>query len=71
MGTGRQTSLLMLLDALNKLIGTGIKPDFAAARAGDVRHSLADIGLASKILGYGPEHSLEQGLSELLAWRRA
>ncbi len=37
-------------------------------RAGDVLHSLADIGKARRLLGYEPTHTLEQGLDEALDW---
>lgn len=37
-------------------------------RPGDVRHSLADIGLARLHLGYEPTHDVGQGLDEALAW---
>ncbi len=70
-GTGRQTSLLALLKTLNGLVGTRLEPAFAEARSGDVRHSYADISLATGALGYNPKHSLQEGLSQLLAWRRA
>jgi UDP-N-acetylglucosamine/UDP-N-acetylgalactosamine 4-epimerase len=37
-------------------------------RAGDVRHSQADIGKARRLLGYEPTHTVEQGLDEALEW---
>ena len=37
-------------------------------RAGDIRHSNANINQAKKLLGYEPTHSLEQGLKESLSW---
>src|SRR5580704_7806288 len=49
---GRNTSLLELLSALNRLLGTKIEPIFAPARVGDVRESLADISRARKLLDY-------------------
>jgi nucleoside-diphosphate-sugar epimerase len=69
-GTGRQISLLELLDVLGRIIGTTAQPELAAARAGDVRHSCADIGQARKMLGYEPRFTLEEGLAELVAWRK-
>lgn len=45
-----------------------IQPVHDEFRAGDVRHSLADISKAAKFLGYKPTHSIEQGLDEALAW---
>ncbi len=46
------------------------KPHYRDFRAGDVKHSLADIGKAKTLLGYAPTHSVEQGLSEALDWYR-
>ena len=37
-------------------------------RAGDVRHSLADIGKAQRLLGYAPTHTLAAGIEEALPW---
>ncbi len=37
-------------------------------RAGDIRHSLADISKAGELLGYAPTHTVRQGLSEAGAW---
>ncbi|HMC15806.1 MAG TPA: SDR family oxidoreductase [Albitalea sp.] len=43
-------------------------PRFADFRAGDVRHSLADIGKAQRLLGYAPTHDLRAGLAEAVEW---
>jgi UDP-glucose 4-epimerase len=59
---GRSIDLLTLLDLLNRLLGTSIKAQFAPARVGDVRESLADITLARKLLGYEPQVDFEEGL---------
>lgn len=69
-GTGRRTSLLDLLRLLAPIVGaTGdVVPKFEAARAGDVRHSLADITLAREQLGYAIIRTLEDGLRETVAW---
>ncbi len=44
------------------------KPLYRDFRAGDVRHSQADITKARKLLGYEPTHTIEQGLAESLEW---
>jgi UDP-glucose 4-epimerase len=41
---------------------------FRDFRPGDVRHSLADIGKAGDLLGYGPKYSVREGLDEAAAW---
>ena len=41
---------------------------YAPFRAGDVRHSLADIGKARSLLGYAPTHAVSEGLALALGW---
>ncbi|MCB0346051.1 MAG: SDR family oxidoreductase [Bdellovibrionales bacterium] len=43
-------------------------PSYSEFREGDVRHSLADISAAEKLLGYKPSHKLAQGLKSAIAW---
>jgi UDP-glucose 4-epimerase len=64
---GRRTSLLDLVERLNEILGTSVRPIHDKARAGDVRHSQADIAQAQVDLGYCPCTSLEQGLRHCLA----
>ncbi|HEU5297420.1 MAG TPA: SDR family oxidoreductase [Burkholderiaceae bacterium] len=45
-----------------------LPPERAPFRAGDVRHSLADIGKAQRLLAYQPTHDVRQGLREALSW---
>jgi UDP-N-acetylglucosamine/UDP-N-acetylgalactosamine 4-epimerase len=45
-----------------------LEPIFNAFRAGDVRHSLADVGKASQMLGYLPKVKLSQGVNRLVRW---
>jgi UDP-N-acetylglucosamine 4-epimerase len=44
------------------------KPAYRDFRAGDVRHSQADISKAQSLLGYAPSHFIDQGLEESMAW---
>lgn len=69
-GTGRGTSVLDLVSALNRQLGTNIAPKHAPPRAGDVSHSRADILLARRDLGYQPAVAFEDGLAQTLAWYR-
>jgi UDP-N-acetylglucosamine 4-epimerase len=46
------------------------KPIYRDFRAGDVRHSLADITKAQKLLGYQPTHRIEAGLRLAMEWYR-
>ena len=59
---GARISLLDLCGAINRLAGTAVTPDHAERRAGDIQHSLAEIGKARQRLGYEPRVSLEEGL---------
>ena len=45
-----------------------IQPIYRDFRPGDVRHSLADIGKAQRLIGYQPSHDISAGLSEAMAW---
>jgi UDP-glucose 4-epimerase len=69
-GTGRSTTVLDLIAALNRLLGTRVEPKHAPPRAGDVRHSRADISRTRRDLGYEPTVSFEDGLARTLAWYR-
>ena len=46
------------------------QPDYADFRAGDVRHSQADIGKAAALLGYTPDHVVSEGLAVAMPWYR-
>ena len=46
------------------------KPVYRDFRAGDVRHSLADISKAKKLLGYEPTHKIREGLDLAMEWYR-
>ncbi len=67
---GRQYSLLELIDAINRILGTQIEPIFEEARLGDVRESLADISTARKVLSYEPQVDFDEGLQRSIAYYR-
>ncbi len=67
---GRTTSLLQLLDNLNSLLGTSIKPVHQPPRVGDVRESLADITRARACLAYDPQVSFAEGLRRSIEYYR-
>lgn len=69
-GCGIQTSLNQLIEKLNNILGGQFEPKYEPARKGDVRHSVADVSKAAKILGYSPAISLETGLQHVLDWYR-
>ena len=43
-------------------------PQYRESRAGDVRHSLADISKAKRLLGYAPTHPVGEGMRETIHW---
>jgi nucleoside-diphosphate-sugar epimerase len=59
---GERTSLNQLLKYIAELAGAWIEPQYLEARAGDVRDSLADIGVARELLGYEPTVDVREGL---------
>lgn len=64
--TGTPTSLLELIETLGRVAGVAATPRFEPVRAGDVRHSRADIEAAQRAFGFVPQTSLAAGLAELL-----
>ena len=69
-GTGVGTSVLDLVRHLNDLLGTRVQPQHGPARAGDIRHSVADITRARRDLGYAPAVPFVEGLRRTLAAQR-
>jgi dTDP-L-rhamnose 4-epimerase len=68
-GTGRATSVKQIGRLLAKGLGKDIEPTIVGKyREGDIRHCVADISKARKLLGYEPKVTLEAGLAELLEW---
>jgi len=67
---GESISLLDLLNALTNILGPTMDPDFQPPRPGDVRHSLADISEAEKLMGYKVVMGLEKGLEKTVEWYR-
>jgi UDP-glucose 4-epimerase len=65
--TGERVELRRLLEVLGDCIGAAPEPEYAAARAGDIRHSCGDNGRLRRRLGFKPVLKLEQGLADLAA----
>lgn len=68
---GKSYSVLTLLRTLEKITGKKSTPKFLPPRKGDIRHSLADISLARRVLGYRPKIGFEGGLEKTVAWFEA
>jgi UDP-N-acetylglucosamine 4-epimerase len=71
---GDRTTLNDLFEAIRVALEPGFphlrgfKPVYRDFRAGDVRHSLADISKARNLLGYEPTHRVHEGLQEAMQW---
>ncbi len=70
-GTGKSATLNQTITVLNGIFAKQVKPQHGPPRAGDVKHSTADITLARAALGYEPLVSFEDGLRKTVAWLRA
>jgi UDP-glucose 4-epimerase len=68
--TGTRFTLKETYAHLQKLTKFAGDPSYGPERAGDVKHSLADISLAKKHLGYTPQVDFETGLQRTVAWYR-
>jgi nucleoside-diphosphate-sugar epimerase len=70
-GTGERHTLNETIKILDRIFGRQVTPRYDAPRAGDVRHSHADISLARKLLGYKPGVRFEEGLMKTVDWFRS
>ena len=57
-----------LLAAVNEVLGTKVEAVCAAARPGDIKHSIADVRKARRLIGFKPGVSFVDGLRETIAW---
>ena len=67
---GRIT-LRELVQTINELLGTKIAPRFDPPRAGDIKHSQADVRKAAARLGWNPRIGFAEGLRQVVEWYRA
>lgn len=68
LATGSRITLLDLVEKLNRILGTNFAPIHAPERAGDIKHSRADIELAGALLGYEPIVDFDAGLARTAEW---
>ena len=68
--TGTRIDLNETFRVLKKLTGYSGEVKYEAERAGDVKHSLADLSLAKKHLRYEPKVGFEEGLQRTIEWYR-
>ena len=65
---GRREYLIDIYYYLCKALGKKIEPVFGPIRAGDIKHSNADISKAEKTLGYEPDWNFEKGIDAAIEW---
>ena len=69
--TGIEIDLNATFRTLKKLIGYAGEVRYGPERAGDVKHSLADLTLANRHLGYQSRIGMEEGLRQTIEWYRS
>lgn len=65
---GGREYLIDVYHCITAALGTDVEPTFGPDRAGDIKHSNADISKAKKLLGYDPEWSFQKGINEAIQW---
>ncbi|MCK5343005.1 MAG: SDR family oxidoreductase [Candidatus Heimdallarchaeota archaeon] len=65
---GEMITLNELVEKLNLILDKNIEPTYTNPQLGDVKHSMADISLTKKILGFEPKYDFEYGLRKTIDW---
>jgi UDP-N-acetylglucosamine 4-epimerase len=65
---GERTSLNQLWNKITEAIGVDLRPVYRESRQGDVKHSLASIEKAKRLIGYEPGISVQDGLKISVEW---
>lgn len=65
---GGREYLIDIYYDLCKALGKDVEPNFGPDRAGDIKHSNADISKARKMLGYDPEYDFKKGIALAIEW---
>lgn len=65
---GGREYLIDIYNVLCKYLNKNIQPIFGPTRAGDIKHSNADISKARKLLNYNPKYNFEDGIKEAIEW---
>jgi UDP-glucose 4-epimerase len=67
---GESVDLRAILQLLTEFSGNLVEPEYHPPRAGDVKHSLADISKAERMLGYRPGIPFREGLQQTFEFFR-
>lgn len=65
---GGREYLIDIYYGLTEALGIDVEPNFGPDRAGDIKHSNADISKAKELLGYDPDWSFERGIQAAIEW---
>jgi nucleoside-diphosphate-sugar epimerase len=65
---GESISINAIINEINAALGKNVHPTYVAPRPGDIKHSWADISLASKVIGFKPTVSFRDGLKKAIDW---
>ena len=65
---GGREYLIDIYYGLTKALGMDMEPNFGPDRAGDIKHSNADISKARRLLGYDPQWDFRRGIDAAIAW---
>jgi len=65
---GGREYLIDVYNTICEALNVDIKPNFTTDRAGDIKHSNADISKARKMLGYDPSYNFKKGLILTIDW---
>jgi UDP-glucose 4-epimerase len=66
-GTGRETSVLELLERIEQVAGREATPEFVERRPGELQRSVPDVSRSGD-LGWRPRHALDEGLAGTWTW---
>jgi UDP-glucose 4-epimerase len=70
-GTGKESSVLDIVDSLAQYAQGTFEPEFADARAGEMERSCLDVTRAREELGWTPSVELGEGLRRTMEWARS
>lgn len=70
-GGGSRVVLAEVLDTMAEIVGKPIQKNYIEKAMGDARHTAADVSKARQILGYQPQVTLREGLTQEWQWVKA
>ncbi len=65
---GQHVTVNAIIKEINILLGRNVMPEHVAPRPGDIKHSWADITLASRVIGFKPVVPFAEGLRQTIDW---